>query len=221
MAPLILPAGGSAGASSLGEGGVAGGEGGVGASAGAGGSSTPELGFSVAEDTTQRGPFTTDTPTHRDLCPTGSVLVGLNAQLDQEVVGQLQGVCGALQLSDVGALHVAIAPGATLELRGGASGMPVTRLCPQDNVVVGFEGRSGALFDELVLRCAPLLVAEHTIALGEPILLEPIGNPGGSAFELTECTGSAVAAGVQTSSDHWIVGFGLTCANVTLTWESP
>lgn len=215
-APLMLWAAGMGGAfSDGGDGPSAGGEDADG-SAGAG---MAMLEYATVEDTVQRGPFTTDSSMVRDACPSGSVLIGLNAQLDQGVVGQLQGVCGVPTLGPMPG-QLTIEPGRSLLWEGDAAGELVTRSCPSGSAVVAFQGRSGALLDQLQLDCAPLLLSGDALVMGEPVAIEPIGNLGGSPFERAACADSAVAAGIRVSVDHWIVGVGLTCARVSLSWQT-
>jgi hypothetical protein len=177
------------------------------------------LEYGAAEDTAQRGPFTTDSKLVRQACPNGSVLIGLNAQLDQGAVGQLQGVCGVPTLGPAPG-QLTIEPGQTLHWEGDTGGELVTRSCPSGSTVVGFQGYSGALVDQLQLYCAPLLLRGDALVLGQPLALEPIGEPGGGAFDRTDCAEAAVAAGIRVSVDYWIVGFGLTCAHVGLSRQA-
>jgi hypothetical protein len=68
------------------------------------------------------------------------------------VVGGLRTLCGSLALGPDGALSTQ--PGSTLPLRGNEYGMDWTQICPPNEVVVGFYGRSGSYLDQLGIVCA-------------------------------------------------------------------
>ncbi|HVY32040.1 MAG TPA: hypothetical protein VHB79_36140 [Polyangiaceae bacterium] len=170
--------------------------------------------------TAQRG-NSTSTPSVLDECPPGSVLVGVNAEVNQGIVARLQGVCGVPTIRTNQPGGVFIEAGETLPLEGNVDGTPVTRSCPDGAVIVGFEGRSGQLLDQLRLHCARLLVADGTIVFGTLQPLEPIGESGGMPFQRAACPEGALATGTNASVDEWISSFGMPCASVTLEWQPP
>ena len=79
---------------------------------------------------------------------------------------------------------------------------------------MGFSGRSGALLDQLSVRCAALTLAGTTVTVGTPSNLEPVGGDGGSAFPRTDCGTGMIAVGTNIAVRNWISGFGLVCASI-------
>jgi hypothetical protein len=216
----VLPVGGEGGAPAGGAGGSAA-PGGTGGSDGgratgeAGGApANPTLVYAAVDDTPLRGNIGVDTLTTRDFCAAGSVLIGVQGQLSNDVVGQLQGVCGTLELTGDGANQLLLQPGDVLPLRGDAAESPLQALCPAQQVVVGFEGQSGLLLDQIRLRCAPLTIEDGIVEVGTPQALAPVGGSGGSAFPTTDCPAESVAAGTLIAVDHWLSGLGLACIRV-------
>lgn len=180
----------------------------------------PVFELSAVEGSGRRGNIT-DTQAFLDECPPGSVLVGVKAEVSQGIVSRLQGFCGVPTIDSTDPSVVSIVSSDTLEARGCVDGTAVTRACPASSAVVGFEGRSGLLLDQLRLRCAPLLLQDDNVSLGSPQELAPIGASGGSLFQRADCPDGAVATGTNTSVDTFVSGFGLPCASVSLTWKVP
>jgi hypothetical protein len=147
-----------------------------------------------------------------DECPAGHVLTGFRGRLRAAYNGPVQGVC-----REVGLLAgpLVVTTGATLELppHGDAlAGDTIwSRDCPDGHMIVGVDGRAGAIIDRLVFRCAPLAVtaaAPHVVSVGAVTTLDPVGGIGGAVFTPTVCTTGQVARGLSTyfNGDP---GFGL------------
>ena len=152
-----------------------------------------------------------------DDCPEGQVLVGLDARVNMWM-RRLAAVCGTPSVSGTpGAFVVTIGPGDTLPERGLHDGTAVSARCPDDEVVVGFEGRSGLLLDALALRCAPLSVARiatetFVVGRGAAMTQPAIGGSGGDAFEVTDCAAGAIASGAVIRHGDGVDAFGLRCS---------
>lgn len=175
----------------------------------------PTLELTEVEDSELRGYVDENSLTVRSTCPVGSVLVGVHAQLAQNVIGQLQGICGIPRFAPA-ASQLTIAPGKTLDLQGDAVGEQVTARCPPDQVVVGFDGRYGILLDRLRLYCSPVLIADRALAVADGVPIEPIGGDGGGPFPTAECAPGAVASGVTVALDSWPTAFGTSCSYLVL-----
>ncbi len=148
-----------------------------------------------------------------DACPSGSVVIGFDTATDNQIVAQLQTMCGVPQVASDGTT-VLLTPSASLSLRGGIMGPSVPSVCPQDQAVVGFSGRSGALLDQLSVRCAALTLSGTTVTVGTPSNLEPVGGDGGDAFPRTDCDPGMIAVATNIAVRNWISGFGLLCAPI-------
>jgi cysteine-rich repeat protein len=169
------------------------------------------LRFAAALETELRGNVTGGT-LHEDACPPGQVMIGF-AGATGASFDQLQVVCGLPALA--GDHQVTIGAGDTLPLRGINAGTPVSSSCAAGEFVVGFEGRAGALVDQLALRCAPLLVtpngAGYLVSLGTVTTGAVVGGTGGDAFPATDCPTGQLALGASIRAGGSIDAFGLRC----------
>jgi hypothetical protein len=158
-----------------------------------------------------------------DLCPAGQVVVGFQGYVNvppSPAVDRIQTVCGRLMVSGSAPATATIASGATLPYRGMFGNTTFSRICPADQVIIGFGGRSGALIDQLAFRCAALVVpAGGTTAIAGPIIpLAPIGEEGGSSFAATDCPAGYVARGTTGRSGFWLDALALVCGTVTVAY---
>src|SRR5205085_2930589 len=79
-----------------------------------------------------------------------------------------------------------------------------TRDCADGQVVVGLEGRAGAIVDQLIVDCAPLAVtaqAPYTVTTGAITPLAAIGIGGGSLFSPIACPAGQLGRGTSTYFD--------------------
>lgn len=153
-----------------------------------------------------------------DTCPAGQVMVG--------IVGEVGGsfdkigvVCGLPSVSP--SLGVSIAAGASLPLRGTSPNTPVSASCPADQMLVGFGGRAGSLFDEIALRCAPVTTpfasGAYTVTIGTIAAVAAVGGTSsGGGFADTDCPAGDVAIGANIRGGGSIDAFGLICATPTV-----
>ena len=97
------------------------------------------------------------------------------------------------------------------------------RICPENQVLLGFGGRSGLYMDQLILRCAPVAVESdglnYIVTTGPTTDLEPAGGSGGSVFEQTDCPAYHFATVTQIRSGTIIDAFALGCQSATVSIE--
>ena len=159
-----------------------------------------------------------------DGCPQGEAVVGFAGWIHTFANwhGRIQVLCGSPGLVAGDAWSVAVGGGATLPLRGVIGDFEWTRTCPKDQVVIGFEGRAEGLLDELVVRCAPLLVTEgaggFAVITGAETALPAIGGKSGNPFPLTKCAAGEVATMGRIRAGDFIDAFGLGCSKVGLSF---
>jgi hypothetical protein len=161
-----------------------------------------------------------------DTCAGGSVLVGVAGDLRSGAtfLGQMEAVCAPLLLTGGGSDPFAVTTGAPTSLpRRGVfgGGDPYSVLCPVGAAVVGFEGRGGALVDQLVLSCASFVVTETPTAFGLTLgvaqFLPPAGGNGGSPFAPQACPPEQAATGARIRGGDSIDGFAVQCQALALT----
>lgn len=157
-----------------------------------------------------------------DRCPMGQALIGFTGALSNAggYLGKVQGHCATLNLSTSVPYTITTTTGATLPEHGTFTAAPWSSLCPADQVVVGFEGRSGNLVDQISLHCAPLIISgpPYAVTLGSFSVLPSVGGAGGNPFSSIDCpAGQIVTAGHIRTGDG-VDAFGLTCSNISLTF---
>jgi hypothetical protein len=172
--------------------------------------------------TQQGGPPGT---TYADTCPGNQAVIGYDgfltpASVGLILVGGVQAVCGDLYLSG-SSDQIATSVGATLPMRGDSQANYWTQMCPANEVVVGFSGRSGADVDQLAFECAPWLAPASSdgsaaLTIGTRVTLSPAGGDGGTAFSPVECPPGELARGSNVIAGDWVDEFGLICGTPTL-----
>ena len=112
----------------------------------------------------------------------------------------------------------------SLPARGDGSVVSVTRTCPADQVVVGFDGRVGMYVDQLIFRCATLTISEdrgaYTLSVGQPVAIAPIGGEGGMAGPSINCAAGTLGIGSVVRAGFAIDAFGLACAKPSVATTS-
>lgn len=171
---------------------------------------------------------------YEERCPDGQVLIGFNGTMDEagapdskSYLRSAEGLCGEISVSQGEPYTVLVTPGATLPLHDVAAPQTQTALCPANQVVTGFAGRSGLWMDSVDVRCAPLTILGQSptflLVVGTPSKAGTIGgNSGGSPFDPLECDAGAVAVGqiLRTIYSGDVFGtFGVQCAVLTLELE--
>jgi hypothetical protein len=99
--------------------------------------------------------------------------------------------------------------------------MMQTRLCGNDQVVVGFNGQSGARIDQIAPICAPLVIGgaapNFTLSIGTPSPpLLGLGGPGGGTFGPYNCPAKQVVVGHTGRTSDYVDAFGFLCSTPSL-----
>jgi hypothetical protein len=221
---------GAGGKSTSSSGGGAGGEsssssgsGGAGGAGGQGPGDPTGITFIGVNNTAQRGSVAGGVA-YDDACPAGQVVIGFSGFLTgpNGYHGRIQALCGVATLSAGPPYAITVSNGATLPLRGLMGATQWSSMCPTDQMVVGFNGRSGALIDQLGFRCAPILVGGSpqapTLSIGSITDLPAAGGIGGMAFPTTDCPVGQVATVARIRAGDGIDAFGLACSTPELTF---
>lgn len=163
-----------------------------------------------------------------DACPANHVLIGLQGTTESPpgTVHSVQGICGQVSISkgvDGMGYEAHITRSVLLPERGDRASDQQLADCPSDQLVTGFSGRAGELFDALQIRCAALTIVGaapnlELIVRGESAAGK-LGGLGGSAFEVTECTADQVALGQYVEVNGSPKAFGILCATPSLLLE--
>jgi hypothetical protein len=196
--------------------------------AGTGGSTTPDATVDLPPDsapagsgitliagsaTARRGSTAGGSGQAMATCPADQVVIGFEGFHGRnQMYPWLQsagGVCGAVSINGVA---VTIAEAGKLEVVGATNGVAWTRRCPQNQVVIGFDGNAGDWMGVIKFRCAPLLVSgSETITTGAVTTLDPVGGAADNTFPTTDCASGQVARGQDIAAGTWLAAFGLLC----------
>jgi hypothetical protein len=164
---------------------------------------------------------------HSDTCPANEAVIGYEGDttdadggLVTPVVSRIQTVCGVLGLDGTGSDLVVTDAGTTLPERGLYSGQSWVQMCPADQVVAGFVGRSGAFLDQIAFECGHWSVSgsspDLTFTMDSTTTLTPAGGDGGSAFAAVACPAGQMAIGTALRSGFFVDAFSLICATPPL-----
>jgi hypothetical protein len=160
-----------------------------------------------------------------DLCPAGEVVIGyLGFQAPSPTMPWMRAVqtqCGRLAVGPGPSSPVTTTAATLFPVRGLEGGTAWSRLCPTNQVVVGFGGRSSGYLDQLIVRCAPLSVSgqpgSQTISIGAITALPPTDSGSGSAFSSIDCPAGQLASGSNVTADNYPRSFGLFCGTPTVS----
>jgi hypothetical protein len=162
-----------------------------------------------------------------DYCPSNQAVIGYRGFLNSPdsglignfglpaiVIGAIQTVCATLSLG--GPASDEILPGFSTPLRmlGNGRDSPWTQLCPPNEVVIGFVGRSGSALDQIAFVCGHW-IAPSTCDSPAPdhgTLLPAAGGNGGGRFQPELCPVGQMAVGSYIRAGAWVDAFGITCA---------
>jgi hypothetical protein len=164
---------------------------------------------------------------HSDQCPANEAVIGYqgdvtdaDAGLQTPVVSRIRTVCGTLSLDGTASNQVLVGPGATLPLRGLYSGPPWSQVCPANQVVVGFGGRSGDYLDQIGFECGHWVASASgggtSFTMDTNTTLMPAGGDGGSAFPAVACPPGQMAIGTELRSGLFVDAFSLVCGTPPL-----
>jgi hypothetical protein len=136
----------------------------------------------------------------------------------------MNALCGTLNLTGNGPYTITVTGETALPSHGGIGFSPWTSKCPANQMVVGFGGRAGADLEQIIVRCAGLLVTgmpgSYAVSVGAVTAQPPVGSlTGGSSFPTTDCPSGQVATGSAIRADSSnITGFGLVCSTPELIY---
>lgn len=237
IGPSGVSPGGSAGVGgSSAPGGGTGSAGGSGAGGESGDAGTEvsalRVAFSSASEiiTWEPGASSPDDSTFSDRCAGDRLLIGLVGSVDDadSVLRSVQGICGELTFTGEAPYQVTIAQVSELPVRGVTSVVTQPAMCPPNQAITGFAGRSGGLIDGLSVRCASVTLLgappDVFLTVGAGAKAGTLGSTtSGANFEAVDCKAGDVAAGqfVRTAPGtvSQINGFGLTCVTPSLLLE--
>jgi hypothetical protein len=167
----------------------------------------PVVTFSGESDTAQY-PSGTANPAYVDACPPGQAMIGFNLAVQSDTSGNQVGINRADTLCAVPAVKPAVGGGwtvvwvngAVLSGHGTADQAGVKYQCKTDTFLVGFGGRSGLYLDQLLLSCAPIVVADNgSVSVGATTSSNTgVGGTGGSAFANVYCPAGQIATMLRT-----------------------
>ncbi len=217
-------AGGKPGSSGSGNGGVGAG----GGSAGTGGSQPTIQPKSLSVGSTKNAIVhqtgTSGGISRDDACPQGQVLIGFNGTFgtDAGYLRSVSGICGTLTMGAQAPYAITTSQAGVLPVREASKSMAQTALCPANQVIVGFQGRSGSFIDALWFKCAPLSVGPgpgYALVIGATTDTALIGGQtGGSSFNGITCAANQIAVSQQPTggSGNTLNSFGLACSTITV-----
>lgn len=161
---------------------------------------------------------------HLDLCPDNEVLLGFQGTLTLPSAGLtlvegFQATCGELTLASAPPAAISTTTGSSLPMRGASKGSAWSQVCPANQVVVGFSGRSGSDLDQVAFDCAAWTAASDEagtpLSMGTPVTLPAAGGDGGLPFQ-GACPPGQLARGTNGRFGQWVNAFALVCATPTL-----
>ena len=157
----------------------------------------------------------------RNDCPPEQAVVSMTGALGSipgtTVVGKLRAHCGIPTVVVVnGAPRVTTRIGMQLPEHGmGEDVQAWSRPCAEGELVIGFGGRAGTRLDQLIVRCAALLLEPSDggwrIARGPITSLVPVGADTGAPFAAIDCPPGQVATAVTGRVETQVAGFGVLC----------
>ncbi len=162
-------------------------------------------------------------------CPEGQALVGVEGfeHNGEEAIDRLRLVCGALSPEPgLRVLALSVEEGERSPWFGRSnSDNRFLALCPEGEVVVGFEGHSSRLMKSLTLHCGPPLAieddADWIVDVEEADAIDPVGYPeaGAAPFPVTDCPPGYIATGSRLRSGEHVDAFTLLCSAHTVAFE--
>jgi hypothetical protein len=160
-----------------------------------------------------------------DACAPGNVLVGLGGYFDDRGWhGMMAAGCAPLEFSEMddGSFAVGVGEWTATPMHGEAGQQLWISECPENEMLVGFTGRSGLLVDNVQIACAAFDVIETTqgfaLVAGEPHFLDAVGGQGGAPFDPVTCESGSVATVVDMRAGESIDAVGVSCRELALTF---
>ncbi len=179
----------------------------------------------VVSPSAQQAPTASGSP-FSQTCMPNEVVLGYTGTIDAPdatlaVLRTFQAVCGSLSVTGGATFGVITTTRETLPVVGTKAG-PVSQvqLCPANEVVVGFGGRSGSDIDQIAILCAPLTISgaspDFVLSVGNADMRPGLGGQGGGPFAAVNCPVGMVAVGNEGRAAFTINAFGLLCRKAAL-----
>ena len=133
-------------------------------------------------------------------------------------------ICGSLTTTMNQPYAVTTTQTNMLPVRGAPQSVAQTRLCPTNQVVVGFIAKSGGWIDQIRPSCAPFVIGgtspSYTLTLGPSTPLpDYVGGPNGDVTVPFQCPAGQVIVGDEGRASAAIEAFGMRCARPSLVIE--
>lgn len=156
-----------------------------------------------------------------DACPAGQVLTGFSGSTSSATTAavhlQITGKCGIVQAAGS---KVTITAAAALPPRGNIGTAAWSRVCPINQVVVGFAGRSSTVVNQLSILCAPLTATSMTpgaaVTVGTAAAVAAVGGTSGIIVAAIKCGTGEVARMSRVRTSANLDAFGLGCGRITV-----
>ncbi len=163
-----------------------------------------------------------------DTCPPGEVVIGFDLSIGQwpgfpgpDFITQSQAQCATLDVVD-GA--VVLAPTILTPIRGNTGNPTTVTRCPDDHVVTGYVGYDAGNAQRyvagLALVCSPVAVADGAVEVGEPIVIDAVGNTSNEVGRFDCAENQLVGANVGRSGDI-IDRFTMRCDDIVQACRIP
>jgi hypothetical protein len=161
-----------------------------------------------------------------DLCPDDEVVIGYAGYGGNDGTGstylqRLAAICGKVTVSAAAPYSITITESRQLPMRGQGGSVAFRTTCPPDEVIVGFDSKSGNYFMELSILCAPLAVTSgpggYALALGPATPEAAVGGPDGQKQPRTPCPAGQIARGNRMHAGLVVNAFSMACATPSLT----
>ncbi|MCU0663407.1 MAG: hypothetical protein MUC50_13905 [Myxococcota bacterium] len=161
-----------------------------------------------------------------DECPDEQVLVGFQGWLysgssGSTVHGTLGAICGKPSVSLVdGKCAVQVSAGAILPMHGSVGETKWTRMCPENEIIMGFRAWTGLDIDLIIFRCAPLLITPdengYEITRGPYTDLSEVGGGATTPSDQTDCPDGQIATIAELYAAGYFRAIGLGCQTPSL-----
>lgn len=155
-----------------------------------------------------------------DSCPKGQIVIGFQGFMFDDAGrlfhGRIRTVCGAPSVSLIDdRCVVEMNTGASLPTRGSAGDVEWTRMCPQNEMIMGYQAWTGSDIDQIVFRCAPLRITGdgngHTVTRGPFTDLGPVGADSGTSTFQADCPDGQIATIADFFADGFLRAIALGC----------
>jgi hypothetical protein len=160
---------------------------------------------------------------YTDDCPANQVLIGFRGTIDGGIASlrSVAGICATLGVAGNPPYAITATEAGMLPTRMSAGSTIENALCPANQVIIGFSGRTATYIEALVFRCAPLTITgtapSYELAIGSATNTSPIGGENaGTAFNAIDCAADQVAVSLVPNAGSAIDNFGLRCAALSL-----